>query len=202
MSPDFYCVLTTGFLLFFTFCLVLPVLPFCLRSRFSTSGSVVNFVLSYCAVTTLYVHPFSKCLLSAFTEQPLCLLTCSIFVIVFTKCVVTDLLDVFVILHVLRNFTFNVIAISNGAVIVSVLPSSHHNRKVNCCKLTGGATVDFKPVAKLFVRADFSCRAVFTYSLLSYLLKFVVTCLMGAPQGRPVGGRPVSLSHFFLIGNA
>lgn len=177
------------------------MLPFCLTRIFSTGGAAVKTMLSYCAVTTLYVHPFSNCLLSAFTHGPLCLLTCFAFATVFKKCLVTKALALFVLFHVVRKMSFNVIAIDKGAVIVSVVPSSHHKRKLKCCKLTGGVTVSVKPVAKLFLRSTkTSCALVFYYSLNSYLVKFLYTSLMGAACGPPMGQRPVSLSHFVLLG--
>lgn len=201
MASNCYLVLTTGFLLCFTFCLVLPILPFCLARMFRAKGTTMNIVLSYCAVTSLYVHPFSKCLLSALTHGPLCLITCFVFVAVFTNCVLTKILSLFVVLQIIRNLTFKVIAMTKGAVIVSVAPSSHHNRTMKCCKLVGGATVDFNPVVNLFVRSVCSFRAVFTYSLVSKAVNFITTYLIGAPPGRPIGQRPVSLSHFILLGN-
>lgn len=152
-------------------------------------------------MTTLYVHPFSNCLLSAFTHGPLCLFTCFVFVVVFNKCLVTNSLALFVVFHVVRNISFKVIAMNKGAMMVSVVPSSHEKRKLKCCNLAGGATVSVKPVFKLFLRSTkISFTAVFYCTFKTYVLKFLSTDLMGAPCGPPMGHRPVSLSHFVLLG--
>lgn len=143
---------------------------------FRASRATVKIVLSYCAVSSLYVHPFSKCVLSAFTQGPLCLLTCFVFALVFTNCVATATLALFVVFHVIRKFSFNVIAMKKGALIVSVVPSSQQKRKLNCCKLAGGVTVSVNPVFNLFLRdKNTSCAAVFSCTLNSYMVKFVTT---------------------------
>lgn len=164
--------------------------------------TAVNVMLSYCAVTTLYVHPFSKCLLSAFTHGPLCLFTCFVFVLVFTNCVLTKALALFVVLHVIRKLSFKAMAMKKGALIVSVVPSSHHKRKLKCCKLTGGVTVSVNPVFKLFLRGTKrSCAIVFSCTLKTYVLKLLTTDVIGAACHPPIGRSPVSLSQFVLLGN-
>lgn len=112
----------------------------------------MNVILDKCAITTLVVHPFDKCIISKFSHGGILVIYLATFTVFFTKCVTTDAVLVFTVYQALRNKPFKTMAITGDAYTVSILPTDEHGRNVNLCKLDGGFTVTVTPSVNVCLR--------------------------------------------------
>ena len=65
-NKNYLCLCAANFLFFFSFYLLLPVLPFFIQQNFQAGNSVVGAVISCYTLATLCVRPFSGYMMDAF----------------------------------------------------------------------------------------------------------------------------------------
>ncbi len=158
-------------------------------------------MLSNCALATLLVHPFDKCVISDFPQGAMLLADFFLFFLFFVNCPLSAALFVFTVMHALRKTPFKATAISGDAMTVSMLPSSQHTRNVNCCKLDGGMTATVDPDVTLVVcKVANGCSLLFVLTVLFSKLTFCDGCALGLASHPASRQPPVSFSHFVLLG--
>ena len=78
-NKNYLCLCASNFLFFFSFYLLLPVLPFFIMERFQAGNAVIGTVISCYTLATLVVRPFSGYMMDTFKRKPLYLLALSLF---------------------------------------------------------------------------------------------------------------------------
>ncbi|RHJ84835.1 MFS transporter [Parabacteroides sp. AM08-6] len=199
VSPGFCYILAANFLLFFAFYLILPVLPFYLRERFMTDNSMIGFILSCYTIACLCIRPFSGYLLDTFARRPLYLVAYAVFMVIFAGYMVASVLSIFIILRILHGFAFGMVTVSGNTIVIDILPSSRRGEGLGYYGLANNLAMSFGPMIGLFMRGSCSYETIFSCSLISCFLGFIMAFLVKTPYKQPVKREPVSLDRFFLV---
>lgn len=199
LSPGFYYILTANFLLFFAFYLILPILPFYLQERFMTDKSMIGFILSCYTIACLCIRPFSGYLLDTFARRPLYLLAYGIFMVIFAGYMVASLLSTFIVLRILHGFAFGMVTVSGNTIVIDILPSSRRGEGLGYYGMANNLAMSFGPMIGLFMHESFNYEVIFSCSLISCFLGFIMAYLVKTPYKQPVKKEPISLDRFFLV---
>lgn len=199
LSPSFCYILVANFLLFFAFYLILPILPFYLQERFMTDKSMIGFILSCYTIACLCIRPFSGYLLDTFARRPLYLLAYAIFMVIFAGYMVASLLSIFIVLRILHGFAFGMVTVSGNTIVIDILPSSRRGEGIGYYGMANNLAMSFGPMIGLFMQNSFSYEVIFSCSLASCFLGFLMAYLVKTPYKQPVKKEPISLDRFFLV---
>lgn len=199
LTPSFCYILAANFLLFFGFYLLLPVLPFYLREVFAANNSLVGFVLSCYTIACLCIRPFSGYLLDTFSRKPLYLLSYFIFTIIFGGYIAATTLALFIGLRVLHGLAFGMVSVSGNTIVIDILPSSRRGEGVGYYGLANNLAMSFGPMVGLFMHDTCPYEVIFSCSLTSGILGFIMASMVKTPYKAPVKREPLSLDRFFLV---
>ena len=199
ITPSFCYILAANFLLFFAFYLILPVLPFYLEEDFAVGKSMIGVVLSCYVAAALCIRPFAGYLLDSFARRPLYLLAYFIFTAIFAGYMVATALSLFIALRIVHGFAFGMVTVSGNTILIDILPSSRRGEGIGYYGLANNIAMSFGPMIGLFMQGHFSYDVIFSCSLLSGSLGFLMAYLVRSPHKQPVKREPISLDRFFLV---
>lgn len=199
LSPGFCYILTANFLLFFAFYLILPILPFYLQEQFMTDKSMIGFILSCYTIACLFIRPFSGYLLDTFARRPLYLLAYGIFMVIFAGYMVASLLSIFIVLRILHGFAFGMVTVSGNTIVIDILPSSRRGEGLGYYGMANNLAMSFGPMIGLFMHESCSYEVIFSCSLISCFLGFIMAYMVKTPHKQPIKKEPISLDRFFLV---
>ncbi|RHJ94117.1 MFS transporter [Parabacteroides bouchesdurhonensis] len=199
VTPGFCYILVANFLLFFAFYLILPILPFYLREQFMADKSMIGFILSCYTIACLCIRPFAGYFLDTFARRPLYLLAYFIFTVVFGGYMLATTLTLFIALRIVHGFAFGMVTVSGNTIVIDILPSSRRGEGIGYYGLANNIAMSFGPMIGLFMHGAFSYETIFSCSLLSGSLGFLMAFLVKTPYKQPVKREPISLDRFFLV---
>lgn len=199
-TPSYYFILAANFLLFFGFWFLMPVLPFYLKEVFSVNETGIGIILACYTVASLCIRPFSGYLIDTFARKPLYLLAYFVFTCMFAGYIVAGVLTLFVIFRVVHGLAFGMVSVSGNTIVIDIMPSSRRGEGLGYYGLANNIAMSIGPMAGLFMHnAGASFTLIFTCSLVSSALGFVMASLVKTPYKAPVKREPVSLDRFILL---
>ena len=199
VTPSFCYILAANFLLFFAFYLILPILPFYLKEEFMIGKSMIGFILSCYTLAALCIRPFAGYLLDTFARRPLYLVAYFIFTAIFGGYMVATALTLFIALRVVHGFAFGMVTVAGNTILIDILPSSRRGEGIGYYGLANNIAMSFGPMIGLFMQGNFTYDVIFSCSLLSGSLGFIMAYMVKTPYKQPVKREPISLDRFFLV---
>lgn len=112
-----------NFMTFFSFYLLLPILPIYLSEEFDASKSAIGSILSLYAVTCLVIRPFSGFMVDSFPRKRVLVISYAAYFIFFGVYPVAATLLLFTIARAMHGFAFGALSVSNSTVAIDVMPS-------------------------------------------------------------------------------
>ena len=198
-SFNFCYILAANFLLFFAFYLLLPVLPFYLKEQFMAGKSMIGFILSCYTLACLCIRPFSGYMLDTFSRKLLYLLAYFVFTVIFGGYMLAGALVLFIALRIVHGFAFGMVSVAGNTIVIDILPSSRRGEGLGYYGLANNIAMSFGPMTGLFMHGHCSYAVIFTCSLVSGSLGFIMASLVKTPFKQPVKREPISLDRFFLV---
>ena len=199
-TPSYYFILAANFLLFFGFWFLMPVLPFYLEEVFKVNESGIGVILACYTVASLCIRPFSGYMVDAFARKPLYLLAYFVFTFMFAGYIVAGVLTLFIIFRVIHGLAFGMVSVSGNTIVIDIMPSSRRGEGLGYYGLSNNIAMSIGPMAGLFTHnAGASFTLIFTCSLLSSALGFVMATMVKTPYKAPVKREPISLDRFILL---
>jgi MFS family permease len=195
-----YCyILSANFLLYFGFYLLMPVLPFYLTEVFSVAKTGIGLVLACYTVATLIVRPFSGFLLDTFARKPLYLVAYFVFTAIFAGYLVAGTLFLFTVLRVFHGFSFGMVSVAGNTIVIDVTPSSRRGEALGYYGLANNIAMAVGPMTGLFLHDHSSFDVIFTCSLISCGVGFLMACSIRTPAKPQIKKAPLSLDRFILM---
>lgn len=199
-TPSYYFILAANFLLFFGFWFLMPVLPFYLKEIFQVNESGIGIILACYTVASLCIRPFSGYLIDTFARKPLYLLAYFVFTFMFAGYIIAGSLTLFIIFRVVHGLAFGMVSVSGNTIVIDIMPSSRRGEGLGYYGLANNIAMSIGPMAGLFMHnAGASFTFIFTCSLVSTALGFVMASLVKTPYKAPVKREPISLDRFILL---
>lgn len=198
-TTSYCCILGANFLLFFSFWLLIPLLPFYLKEIYQQGESAIGAILCVYTCAALLVRPFSGYLLDSFQRKPLYILAYSIFCTLFFGYIIGGTIFMFILLRFLHGLSFGMVTVGGNTVVVDIMPAERRGEGLGYYGLTNNTAMSIGPMVGLFLHDLISYEWIFALSLgTAGIGLFLATCVK-APA-KPKTQRPVlSLDRFILM---
>ncbi len=200
VTPSYCFILAANFLLYFSFWLLIPVLPFYLSEVFSAGNSTIGIILSCYTVAALCIRPFSGYFLDSFARKPLYLMAYFIFMTMFAGYIIAGSLTLFILFRIIQGVSFGMVTVGGNTVVIDIMPSSRRGEGLGYYGLSNNIAMAVGPMSGLFLHdAGMSFTTIFCCSLGSCIAGFVCASLVKTPYKPPVKREPISLDRFILL---
>ena len=153
-TPSYCCILAANFLLFFSFWLIVPLLPFYLKETYNQTESAIGAILCVYTIAALFVRPFSGYLLDTFVRKPLYMFAYAAFCCVFLGYIAGGLLFWFVLLRILHGLSFGMVTVGGNTLVVDIMPSERRGEGLGYYGLTNNTAMSIGPMVGLFLRGE------------------------------------------------
>ncbi len=201
-TKDFILAFSSNLLLFFSFYMLVPILPFFLLENLGTSGSLAGIVLALYTLSALLIRPFSGFMVDMFARKPLYLVCYGLFCAVFAGYTVAATLMLFIVMRILHGFAFGISTVSGSTVAVDIMPSERRGEGIGYFGMAANIAMAVGPVAGLWIYRHHAVDAVFWAAFCSSLIGLLtITAIKPIVKPHPAPGerQPLSLDRFILV---
>ena len=200
-NRNFIVVAIGNFLLFFSFYLLLPLLPLYMRDTFDANKQMIGLVLSGYTITALMIRPFSGYIVDSSSRKKVLLIAYFIFFVFFAGYLLAWTVLVFAIIRILHGFSFGLVTVANSTVAIDVMSPSRRAEGIGYYGISNNLAMAIGPTISLYIH---DCTPVFTYifllSLVSAGIGFLLVSTVKPPEkDRIKEVQPLSLDRFFLV---
>ncbi len=172
-TKDFILVFISNLLMFFSFYMLVPVLPFYLLENLYTTEAVAGLILSLYTIAALVIRPFSGFLVDSFSRKPLYLVCYAFFSVVFAGYMVAATLLFFIILRILHGSAFGICTVSGSTVAVDIMPSGRRGEGIGYYGMAANIVMAVGPMTGLFLYRYFPFVWLFGIAFLISALELV-----------------------------
>lgn len=199
-TPSFISACIGNFLLFFSFYLLVPILPLYLIEEFGTSKLMVGVILSSYTLAALFIRPASGFVLDMFYRKPLYLLAYFLFVISFIGYPLAHLVSVFLLVRILHGFTFGFVTTAANSFIVDIMPASRRGEGLGYFGISNTLSMAIGPMTSLYMHDVYSFNTIFYTAIGSGMLGFLFAIRIKSTNNvvRTIR-QPLAFDRFFLF---
>ncbi|MCR4847643.1 MAG: MFS transporter [Bacteroidales bacterium] len=198
-NKNYLCLCAANFLFFFSFYLLLPVLPFFIIEQFQGSNAIIGTVISCYTLATLVVRPFSGYMMDTFKRKPLYLLALSLFTAVFCGYPFATTITMLIIIRVVHGLAFGLTSVGGNTLVIDVVPSEHRGEGIGYFGVANNIAMAVGPMVGLFVYEHLSFNAIFLGCMGCSFLASLFASRIHTKVRPPVKRPPISLDRFILI---
>lgn len=199
-TKSFIFAFTANLLMFFSFYLLVPILPFYVTEQLRASESVAGIVLSLYTLAALTIRPFSGYMVDTFARKPLYLIVYSVFTAVFAGYLVAGTLALFIIMRIIHGAAFGVNTVSGSTLALDIMPSERRGEGIGYFGMTASIAMAIGPMTGLFLYNSYSFDVIFMVSFVSSLLGLMFIIFIKAPSKvLPKSKEVISLDRFILV---
>ena len=198
-NKNYLCLCASNFLFFFSFYLLLPVLPFFIMKQFQGGNAIIGTVISCYTLATLVVRPFSGYLMDTFKRKPLYLLALSLFTAIFCGYPFATTITVLILIRVAHGLAFGLTSVGGNTLVIDVVPSEHRGEGIGYFGVANNIAMAVGPMTGLFVYEQLSFNAIFLGCMGCSLLAALFASRIQTKVRPPVKRPPVSLDRFILV---
>ena len=200
-TRDYVFVCLAGFLMSFSFFILVPTLPIYLKETFGIGQSMVGVVLSCYVVAVLSVRPLAGFVADTLPRKSVYMVSYAIFVLSFLGYFsITSSLAMFILLRIFHGFSFGMLTTTSNTLVIDVMPSSRRGEGLGYYGVTNNLAMAFGPMAGLFIIGSGSFNHLFLTSLLTGFAGLCFAIAVRAPK-RPTAEKvefKFSADRFFL----
>lgn len=198
---DYIKVWLANFMIFFSFMIVMPILPLYLSETFEADKHTIGIVLSGYTMTALLIRPFSGFLVDSFPRKIVLIVSYFLFFLLFAGYIVATSLTLFAIVRTIHGAPMGAVTVANSTAAIDVLPSSHRAEGIGYYGLSNNLATAIAPIAGLLIYQHLhSYTLIFIVALVSSGLGLLVNSTIDLPPRQLV--RPqksLSLDRFILL---
>ena len=199
-SGDYIKVWAANFMIFFSFMIVMPLLPLYLSEEFGADRHTIGIVLSGYTITALIVRPFSGFLVDTLPRKVVLLTSYFLFFFLFAGYIVATSLTLFAIVRTIHGAPMGTVTVANSTVAIDVLPSGRRAEGIGYYGLSNNLATAIAPtIGVLIYQTVHSYNLIFTAALaasgIGLLINSTVHC---KPRPAVKGKQPLSLDRFLL----
>ena len=198
-NKNYLCLCAANFLFFFSFYLLLPVLPFFIIEKYQAGTAMIGTVISCYTLATLVVRPFSGYMMDTFKRKPLYLSALSLFTAVFVGYPFAATITILIMVRIAHGLAFGLTSVGGNTLVIDVVPSQHRGEGIGYFGVANNIAMAVGPMVGLFVYEHFSYNAIFLGCMGCSLLAAVFASQIKHRVRPPVKRPPISLDRFILI---
>lgn len=199
-NRNYIAVCTANFLLFFSFYLLLPMLPFYLRDTFAADKQLIGIILSGYTITALIVRPFGGFIVDSFPRKPVLLICYFAFFVFFAGYLIAGTILFFAIVRALHGFTFGAVTVANSTMAIDVLAPSRRAEGIGYYGVSNNLAMAIGPSLSMYMYENgISPELIFVVALVSSGLGLCLNATLKTRKRQLVKDKqPISLDRFFL----
>ncbi|MBO7165133.1 MAG: MFS transporter, partial [Muribaculaceae bacterium] len=199
-NRNFILACIGNFLMFFSFYLLVPILPIYLDEVFSASKSAIGAILSLYALTALLIRPFSGFIVDSFSRKTVLVICYFGFFAFFAGYIAAGTLLLFTIVRSLHGFTFGAVSVASTTMAIDVMPAAKRGSGIAYYGVANNLAMCIGPMSTMYLHQhNTSYDMIFLIALLACGLGFVAVSFINAPQKEQQKNKlPLSLDRFWL----
>lgn len=198
-NKNYLCLCAANFLFFFSFYLLLPVLPFFIIEQFHGSNAMIGTVISCYTLATLVVRPFSGYMMDTFKRKPLYLLALALFTAIFCGYPFATTITMLILIRVVHGLAFGLTSVGGNTLVIDVVPSEHRGEGIGYYGVANNIAMAVGPMVGLFVYEHLSFNVIFMGCMGCSFLATLFASRIQTKVRPPVKRPPISLDRFILI---
>lgn len=195
----FVCI--AAFMMAFSFFILVPTLPFYLKSVFGIGHTMIGVVLSCYVIAVLSIRPFAGFIADTLPRKKVYITAYALFVATFLGYFfVTSSLAMFIMLRILHGFTFGTLTTTGNTLVIDVMPSSRRGEGLGYFGVMSNLAMAFGPMVGLFIIESGNYTVLFSTSLITGITGFIFAASVKPPK-KAAAERPskiMSFDRFFL----
>ena len=191
---------TANFMLYFSFMLIVPILPLYLSDTYLAGKHTIGFVLSGYTIAIMLVRPFSGYLVDSFDRRRVLLVFYGLSFLLCGFYLLGGSLLFFTILRTIHGAPYGATIIANSTVAIDVLAPERRAEGIGYYGRSNNLATALSPSVGIFIyelTGDF--MLLFALSMLVAGVGLYIASRINIRPRRPVESRKLSLDHFFLV---
>ncbi len=206
-NHNYIKVWSANFMIFFSFMLIMPILPLYLSEEFGSGKHTIGVVLSGYSLMALLARVFSGYIVDTYNRKTVLLLSYGLFATFFLGYLIGGSLILFAIIRTLHGAPFGTVTVSNSTVAIDVLPAKRRAEGIGYYGLSNNLATAISPTVGIYMYetwGDF--QAIFLLSFLMAASGFLISkTVKHSPPSKIAAGlippkkSPFSLDRFFLV---
>ena len=199
-NKNFILACIGNFLMFFSFYLLVPILPIYLDETFDASKSAIGAILSLYALTALMIRPFSGYIVDSFPRKTVLMVCYFAFFIFFAGYIAAGTLLLFTIVRSLHGFSFGSVSVASTTIAIDVMPAEKRGSGIAYYGVANNLAMCIGPMLTMYMHQyHIAYNIIFLLALIACGLGFATICLIKAPQRETLPDRQaLSLDRFWL----
>ncbi|MGL4293366.1 MAG: MFS transporter [Bacteroidales bacterium] len=199
-SKNFILAFISNLSLFFSFYLLVPILPFYVIDELGVAGAEAGIILALYTIAALLIRPFSGFLVDYFARKPLYLLCFLIFTVIFAGYIAATFTLLFIIMRILHGFTFGVGTVAGNTLAIDIMPSDRRGEGIGFFGMSTNIAMAIGPMVGLLLIEKYSFPFIFATSCGISCIGLLAICFIKTPaKPRIIQQEPLSLDRFILV---
>lgn len=199
-TKDFIFAFISNLLMFFSFYLLVPILPFYVTDELGVNGSTAGIVLSLYTVSALMIRPFSGFMVDMFARKPLYIICYALFTAIFAGYLIAGALTLFIMLRIVHGAVFGVNTVSGSTLAIDIMPSERRGEGIGYFGMAANIAMALGPMTALFLYGRYSFDVIFATSFGISFIGLMTIFFIKAPRRiAPPQKEAISLDRFILV---
>lgn len=194
-------------MIFFSFMLIMPILPLYLSEEYGSGKHTIGIVLSGYSLMALLARIFSGYIVDTYNRKTVLLLAYGLFATFFLGYLIGGSLILFAIIRTLHGAPFGTVTVSNSTVAIDVLPAERRAEGIGYYGLSNNLATAISPTVGIYMYETWgNFQAIFLLSFLMAASGFLISkTVKHSPPSKIAAGlvppktSPISLDRFFLV---
>ena len=194
-------------MIFFSFMLIMPILPLYLSEEFGSGKHTIGVVLSGYTIMALLARVFSGYIVDTYNRKTVLLLSYGLFATFFLGYLIGGSLILFAIIRTLHGAPFGTVTVSNSTVAIDILPADRRAEGIGYYGLSNNLATAISPTVGIYIYEVWgNFQAIFLLSFLMAAAGFLISkTVKHTPPSKIAAGlvppktSPISLDRFFLV---
>lgn len=163
-NRNYIRVWAANYMIFFSFMIVMPLLPLYLNEEFGAGKHTIGVILSGYTVTALFARVFSGYIVDTFPRRTVLLFSYALFSFFFLGYLIGGSLLLFAIVRTLHGAPFGTTTVANSTVAIDVLHPSRRAEGIGYYGLSNNLATAVAPSIGLFIY-----EAIGNYQLIFFI---------------------------------
>lgn len=210
LTANYVKVWSANFMIFFSFMLIMPLLPLYLNDEFGAGKHTIGLILSGYTITALVARVFSGYIVDSYPRRTVLLLSYSLFSFFFLGYLVGGSLLLFAIVRTLHGAPFGTTTVSNSTVAIDVLHPSRRAEGIGYYGLSNNLATAISPSIGLYLyEVTGNYQLIFSLAFFMSLLGVIINSTVKMKEKKeptiqkPHYSKPerglMRLDRFFLV---
>jgi predicted MFS family arabinose efflux permease len=198
-TKDFVFANLANFLLFFSFYLLMPTLPFYLTDVFAIPNAHAGLIIAIYVLASTIIKPFTAFFADAFDRKKIYLFLYFLFIALFAGYIFAATLMLFVVVRILQGFAFGSLMTTSNALVIDIIPRRRQGEGIGYYGLSSTFAMSIGPFIGLLIYDSFDFNYIFYGAILSGALGGFFVYLIKPQKSPKTVSEPISLDRFLSI---